>query len=274
MPLTKINWAKYTFNPWHGCTKVSAGCDHCYAESLDRRHLHSREYHWGPGVERQVMGDHLWLQPIAWNESEANADARPRVFCASMADWADVEAPAGQREKLWELIRKTPNLDWLLLTKRPQNIRMYLPSDWGNGYNNVWMGVTCENRLSGLKRIDTLRKVAAKVRFVSFEPLLEGLGALNLDGIHWAIIGGETGASAREMEIGWMQSILHECQKSGVAAWVKQLGRRPVKDGQPVIVRNEKGHRDTKGDDPDFWPASLNNLDLRSEPLPRASGAS
>ena len=125
LPLTKINWAKYTFNPWHGCTKVSAGCDHCYAESLDRRHLHSREYHWGPGVERQVMGDHLWLQPIAWNESEANADARPRVFCASMADWADVEAPAGQREKLWELIRKTPNLDWLLLTKRPQNIRMY-----------------------------------------------------------------------------------------------------------------------------------------------------
>ena len=165
-----INWCDNTFNGWEGCTRVSPGCDHCYAETRDGRHLTEPVSHWGKGAPRRVMSDVKWREPLSWNRDAAGADTRPRVFCASLADWADSEAPTGQRERLWALIRETPNLDWLLLTKRAGNIRRMLPPDWGTGYPNVWLGVTVENRQHGLPRLDALRSIPAAVRFASIEP--------------------------------------------------------------------------------------------------------
>jgi hypothetical protein len=117
-----------------------------------------------------------------------------------MDDWADDEAPAGQRDRLWKLIRQTPHADWLLLTKRANNIKKYLPTCWGTGYPNVWLGVSVENRKHGLPRLDFLRTIPATVRLASIEPLLEDLGTVDLTGINWAIIGGESGSGARCMD--------------------------------------------------------------------------
>src|SRR6185437_14583692 len=112
--VTSIAWCDHTFNPWHGCTKVSPGCDNCYAATFDKR---VGGNHWGKGVERRVFADKHWREPLKWNEDAAASRVRRRVFCASMADVMDDEAPAGQRERLWALIDDTPHLDWLLLTK-------------------------------------------------------------------------------------------------------------------------------------------------------------
>jgi protein gp37 len=265
---TKINWAKNTFNPWQGCTNCSDGCDHCYAETQDNRMLHDTVTHWGKGVERRTMSEQYWKNPLAWNRKAERDSIRPRVFCASTADWADSEAPAGQRERLWETIRATPNLDWLLLTKRPKNIRKYLPRDWGEGYPNVWLGVSVENKKQGLPRIDVLRGIPAVIRFLSIEPLLEDLGALDLNQIHWAIIGGETGPGARSLDTAWIKSILRQCKEQKVAAWVKQLGRVPEENGIKLRILKEDGKRDYKGEDTSLWPPHLNKLVVRKLPKP------
>jgi protein gp37 len=265
---TKINWADDTFNPWQGCTKVSNGCDHCYAERQDNRDLqHEKKSHWGKGVPRKTMAASTLKKPFAWDRKAAREARRRRVFCASMADWADTEASKGAREKLWETIRKTPHLDWLLLTKRPGNIRKCLPADWGEGYPNVWLGVTAENRLQGLPRIRILRKIPAAIRFVSFEPLLENLGEVDLAGIDWAIIGGETGPKARSMDVRWARSLIAQCKKQKVAVWVKQLGRRPVDDGVKLRLRKkEDGRKDYKGEKVALWPSNLARLNVRRHP--------
>ena len=224
---TAINWCDNTFNCWEGCTKVSPGCTHCYAKVQDDRHLRGEQSHWGPGAPRRIMADAYWRQPLAWDREAAKAGTRPRVFCASMADWADDEAPAGQRDRLWELIRQTPHLDWLLLTKRANNIKKYLPADWNTGYANVWLGVTCENKQHGLPRLEALRGIPASVHFLSCEPLLEDMGEMNLEGIEWVIVGGETGGNARSMDVIWAEGIVEQCRKQGVPLWMKQLGKSP-----------------------------------------------
>ena len=129
-----ISWTGNTFNPWVGCTKVSAGCDHCYAESLSKWTGYAK---WGAGAERRVTSDENWRKPIKWNGQAQEAGTRTKVFCASMADIFDSEAPAEARERLWDLIRTTPFLDWQILTKRPQNISKMLPPDWAEGWDNV-----------------------------------------------------------------------------------------------------------------------------------------
>lgn len=139
---SKIEWTHHTFNTWWGCVKVSPACDNCYAESLSKRFGD----HWGPKAEYRTFSDKHWNEPLRWNRAAEKAGERHRVFCASMADVFDNRAPEGARERLWALIRQTPHLDWLLLTKRPQNIAEMLPEDWGDGYPNVWLGVTVENQ--------------------------------------------------------------------------------------------------------------------------------
>ena len=117
---------------------------------------------------------------------------------------------------MWEIIRATPHLDWQLLTKRPGNIPGMLPADWNAGYDNVWLGVTVENKRSGLRRLAQLRAIPAKIRFLSVEPLLEDLGVLDLAGIHWVIIGGESGPGPRPMEEAWMQNIMVQSRAQNV----------------------------------------------------------
>ena len=216
---TRIEWTDSTFNPWLGCSKVSPGCDHCYAEALDRR---TGGDHWDPDKMPRVMSDENWRKPVRWQRIAHLTRTRRRVFCGSMCDWTDKNAPIGQREKLWKLIWATPALDWQLLTKRAPNIAKYLPPDWADGYGNVWLGVTVENRHHGLPRIEYLRNVPAKVRFLSIEPLLEDLGDIDLTGIHWVIVGGESGHGARLMNTEWVKNIKCLCEVAGVAFFFKQ----------------------------------------------------
>lgn len=148
-----------------------------------------------------------------------------------MCDWADIDAPEGQRDRLWAVIRKTAALDWQLLTKRAPNIAKFLPADWGDGFPNVWLGVTVEDRKHGLARVDHLRRVPARVRFLSVEPLLEDLGEIDLCGIHWVIVGGESGPKARPMQRDWVFNIKDQCQEQGVPFFFKQWGGRKNKGG-------------------------------------------
>ena len=220
---TEIAWTDSTFNPWWGCTKVAPGCDHCYAQTLDRR---TGGDHWGPDKRPRVLSDENWRKPARWQRRAAASGTRRRVFCGSMCDWADKNAPAGQRDRLWALIRATPGLDWQLLTKRAPRIAQCLPADWGEGYANTWLGVTVEDRDHGLVRIEHLRRVPARVRFLSVEPLLEDLGEINLAGIDWVIVGGESGPGARAMDAAWVHNIRRQCTAAGVAFFFKQWGGR------------------------------------------------
>jgi len=148
-----------------------------------------------------------------------------------MCDWAASEIAESERTRLWDIIRKTPLLDWQLLTKRADRIATCLPDDWGEGYQNVWLGVSVENRAHGLPRVDHLRKIPAKIKFLSCEPLLEDLGEINLAGIDWVIVGGESGPRARPMEVSWVHNIKDACAAQAVLFFFKQWGGRESKGG-------------------------------------------
>lgn len=184
MQNSKIEWTDHTFNPWWGCQRVSPGCEHCYAETLAKRYGHDV---WGPArtTGRRMMGDNYWRQPLRWNEAAAKAGQRARIFCASMADvFEEHPAVENARMQLFNLIDVTPHLDWLLLTKRPENIaRMMAP--WLEGTHfpeNIWIGTSVEDQRRADERIPHLLAIPAKVRFLSCEPLL---GALDLS--HWLV---------------------------------------------------------------------------------------
>ena len=173
---SKIEWCDHTFNPWIGCQKLSAACDHCYAEAWDKRFKGDR---WGPRATRKRTSDANWRKPLAWNRAAEKEGVRRKVFCASLADVFDNHSSIDPewRVDLWRLIRETRHLDWLLLTKRPQNIKKMLPESygmpvWGDGWPNVWLGTTVETQTEAERRIPHLLAVPAKVRFLSCEPLL------------------------------------------------------------------------------------------------------
>lgn len=201
MKNSAIEWTDHTFNPWEGCTKVSPGCAHCYAEARNARFGGGQAPNWGPGAPRRRTSEANWRKPLQWAAEQRDIETtcaldkkpyrRPRVFCASLADWLDDEVPVKWLADLLELIRLTPELDWLLLTKRPQN---WLPrlkqvysdtvatrklSDWvlswfqyGQAPTNVWIGTTVEDQPRADERIPELLKIPAKIRFLSCEPLL------------------------------------------------------------------------------------------------------
>lgn len=226
---SKIEWTHHTFNPIWGCVKVSPGCEHCYAETFAKRTGHAI---WGPAAttERRTFGDKHWDEPRKWNDEAAEVGERRRVFCASMADVFE-EHPQlrNERFRLWHLIGKTPALDWLLLTKRPENVASMVPAQWSaDGYPaNVWVGTSTENQHYANKRIPELLYVPARVRFLSVEPLLGPLDLseyLSEGGIHWAIVGGESGPKARPMNPDWVRSLRDQCNAAGVAFLFKQWG--------------------------------------------------
>jgi len=223
---TEIAWTDSTFNPFWGCTKVAPGCDNCYAAALDKR---TGGNNWG--TIPRTMSDENWRKPVRWQKKAESTGVRRKVFCGSMCDWCDNNALESERERLWQLIRDTPDLDWQLLTKRAPNIKKYLPVDWLGGYQNVWLGVTVENKKHGLRRLDVLRDIPARVRFLSIEPLIEHLGDLDLSGIHWVIVGGESGNQARPMDPVWVDSIQKQCKEQNVPFFFKQWGGRRNKGG-------------------------------------------
>ncbi len=220
MKESKISWTHSTFNLLWGCTKVSEGCEHCYAASLSARYGHDV---WGAGKERRTFGAKHWAEPLKWDAEAGREGRRRRVFCSSMCDvFEDHPTVERERAKLWPLIEATPNLDGLLLTKRPERIVRCLPKGWGEGWPNVWLGTTVENRKRASERLPVLKKISAVVRFVSVEPLLESLDGMNWRGIDWVIVGGESGPGHRDMPDEWAEEIRDDCAKSGSVFYFKQ----------------------------------------------------
>jgi protein gp37 len=203
MENSKIEWCDHTFNPWEGCTKVSPGCEHCYAEARNARYAGGKAPNWGKGTPRRRTSASNWAQPLKWNRvqevllNDHIINQRPRVFCASLADWLDDEVPIEWLADLLELIARTPELDWLLLTKRPEKWRdriaaACISAAMGPQHEaaalchlwlqrtppaNVWIGTTVEDQTRADERIPALLKIPARVRFLSCEPLL---GPVNL----------------------------------------------------------------------------------------------
>lgn len=245
---TEISWTDHTFNPWWGCTKIAPGCDNCYAAALDKR---TGGDHWEGNKPRRTSVAN-WSKPLKWNKQASIEGRRHRVFCGSMMDWCDKNAPEGALDTLWQLIRETPWLDWQLLTKRATLIQDRLPPDWGRfGYKNVWLGVTVENQEFGFPRIEALSKVPAKVRFLSCEPLLgplTGLSHLLRDtGIGWIIVGGESGPGCRVMHPAWAETVIATAHQHGIPVWFKQWGGN-TKDKGGCVVGNRIIHE---------WPRSV-----------------
>jgi len=226
---SSIEWTDHTFNPWWGCSKVSPGCANCYAETWARR---VGAAVWGKDADRRTFGEKHWGEPVKWNAAAALEKRRKRVFCASMADVFELRSDLDEwREKLWELIDETPWLDWLLLTKRPQNIEKKAPwtKDWPD---NVWLGTTVEDQQRADERLPILLRFPAKCRFLSCEPLLGPVDLSawtyrrprNLHGVDWVIAGGESGSNARAMLPGWATKLRDECQRSRIPFHFKQWG--------------------------------------------------
>lgn len=222
--ITKIEWTDSTFNPWWGCTKIAPACDHCYAAALDKR---TGGNHWGD-VPRRRTSEHNWNEPRRWQRNAAeffSENGRKRmVFCASMADVFDNQVDPQWRVDLWALIRDTPDLVWLLLTKRPQNIRNMKPEFWDEIKGNVWLGTTVEDQKHADANVHHLTEHGPAVRFISAEPLLGPIDLSGLPRLDWVIAGGESGHGARPMSADWVRSLRDQCSAAGVPFLFKQWG--------------------------------------------------
>jgi len=208
---TIISWTERTWNPWRGCTKISPGCKNCYMFTAQKR------YGRDPAV---VVRTKTWKDPARWQRRAATEGWRELVFTCSWSDWFHETADAW-RDDAWQVVRSCPNMIFQILTKRPERIADHLPSDWRDGYENVWLGTSIEtSEYTG--RADMLRDVPAAVRFVSAEPLLGPLDELNLDGIDWLIVGGESGPGFRPMDHTWARVLRDRAIAAGVAFFFKQ----------------------------------------------------
>ncbi|PVX75594.1 phage Gp37/Gp68 family protein [Paraburkholderia unamae] len=246
---SKIEWTDHTFNPWEGCQKVGPGCDHCYAETRNARFGGGVAVNWGPGAPRRRTSAANWRKPLQWNRDGtfyAIHGRRQRVFCASLADVFDNEVDLLWRRDLFQLIAATPNLDWLLLTKRIGNVPTMLRHIGIEQLpENVWLGATVVNQAEADRDIPKLLAVPARVRFLSMEPLLgpvdlerpapgpdidQGAGEqicqpwMIQSGIDWVIVGGESGPGARPMSIQWARELRDQCAAASVPFLFKQWG--------------------------------------------------
>jgi protein gp37 len=238
---TGIAWCHHTFNAWWGCTKISPACTNCYAATFDSRLGGSN---WGPKAERKFFGAKHWNEPVKWDRLAAKAGKRRRVFCSSMADvFEKHENPEidahmeAARDSLWDLVYRTPNLDWMILTKRPENApRMIAWGEFGHFCDppaNVWIGATVENQQYADERIPHLLAVPAVVHFLSCEPLL---GPIDLswwvDRPGWidlVIAGCESGTGSRDTQAKWYRDLRDQCARTDSAFFLKQaIGERAM----------------------------------------------
>lgn len=249
---SKIEWTDHTFNPWEGCQKVGPGCDHCYAETRNARFGGGTAINWGPGAPRRRTSKSNWRKPVAWNAAHekffAEHGRRQRVFCASLADVFDNAVDPAWRRDLFDLIAQTPNLDWLLLTKRIGNVMSMIGETAQYRFDlecldkpclpdNVWLGATIVDQEEADRDIPKLLAVPARMRFLSMEPLLgpvsfEGMfassdmrdGTNALEPLDWVIVGGESGKDARPMHPDWARDIRDQCEAVGTKFFFKQWG--------------------------------------------------
>lgn len=269
-----IEWTTHTFNPWWGCFKVSQGCSHCYAETLANRYNPGI---WGPPetTDRRLFGDKHWMEPLKWDKAAGKLRIRERVFSGSMCDvFEDHDQVKAERARLLTTIEATPNLQWLLLTKRPENIMPFLeealcvlddagyadgietPGEWlARMGDRVWIGTSVEDQKTADQRIPHLLGVPAQIRFLSMEPLLGPVdlwgaryrqpdgsytGALTAwagEGVQWIIVGGESGQGARPMAPAWVRRIRDDSKAIGVPFFFKQWGEwSPVDEEQKATT--------------------------------------
>ncbi|HEV8513975.1 MAG TPA: DUF5131 family protein [Cyclobacteriaceae bacterium] len=215
---TKIQWTDDTWNPWHGCKKVSAGCKFCYLFREKER------YKQDPKIV--LRSKTKFYAPLGWKE--------PRlVFTCSWSDWF-IDAADEWRNEAWAIIKRTPHITYQILTKRPERIKDHLPADWGEeGYSNVWIGVTIENQKAVVSRMKYFKDFPARVKFISVEPLLENV-CLFLNGaykglVDWVIVGGESGNETgkyryRKCTTSWIEDVVKQTVTAGIPVFVKQLG--------------------------------------------------
>jgi protein gp37 len=291
---SKIAWTHHTFNPWWGCENVSPGCAHCYAEAFSNRLGNNL---WGSDAPRKFFSDKHWNEPLKWDRDAERDGERRRVFCASMADIAeersDLLAP---RLRTFRLAEQTRWLDWLFLTKRPENVPAQLPASWrANPPKNVWWGATVENNRFAIERLRALCRIQAAVRFISGEPLLEqtdfrlnwswcrtcndfpplGTGGRDCSGdhehvmiggnmVHGLIVGGESsdagGPSARPFNLEWAEGARDQCDRFETAFFMKQAGSNPYAGRRRLSLKARKG------DDISELPE-----ELRYQELPRSA---
>lgn len=253
---TEISWADATFNPWIGCTKVSTGpqgaCEHCYAERENKRRgwmLDGILPGWGPGIPRRRTSVANWRKPLQWDREAARTGARPRVFCASLADVFDNEVPDEWRHELWAVIRNTPNLRWMLLTKRIGNAPKMLPRDWEpfGTYSHVGLMATLATQEEWDRDIGKLLAVPAAWHGVSCEPMLGPIEIVasirNMRAYFpdWIITGGESGPGFRHTDPNWIRSMRDQCAALGIAYHHKQHGGvRPKQNGCLIDGREHK----------------------------------
>jgi len=223
---TIIAWTDSTANFWMGCSKVSEGCMNCYAEKLTKNRMGLAL--WGVGSKRQEVKSveaKIRIESVSTVKGIPGVmgSGNPRlVFIGSLMDWAEDHPQLNAyRSRMWQMIRKYPNLIYQLLTKRPENIRKYLPCDWGEGYKNIWLGVSIEN-MKYAYRADELRKIPATIRFISYEPALGSLNDLNISGIDWIIYGGESGPGYRDHDINWAREMQKKCDAAKIPFFFKQ----------------------------------------------------
>jgi protein gp37 len=211
---SKIEWTEQTWNPVAGCSKISAGCKNCYAEAMARRLQCIGTLGYENGFKLSLVPERLH-QPFKRKKPTM-------YFVNSMSDLFHEMVPFSYIDKVMEVIRETPQHQYQILTKRAGRMAKYYRSR--RAPLNIWQGVTVENQKHGLPRIEYLRDLSFSIRFLSVEPLLEDLGQINLDGIDWVIVGGESGPKARQMLLPWVESIRDQCKESNVAFFFKQWG--------------------------------------------------
>lgn len=261
--VTAIAWTDHTFNAWHGCTKVSPACDNCYAETQSVRYGLQI---WGKDTDRRHLSERNWSKPIQWDRAAAERGRPALVFCASMSDVFEPRDDLDRdRERLWDLIERTPHLIWQLLTKRPEQILRRVPFAWDDNWpSNVWVGTSVESEEYARIRIPRLLRVPAPVRFLSCEPLLgyvnlrrwladPGLNGFRYEcqlhgmpeceqlpecrGVQWVIVGGESGAGHRRLDLDVAREMRDECATAAVPFFFKQIdGFKSGLQGPPDLM--------------------------------------
>lgn len=211
---SRIEWTEQTWNPTVGCTKISAGCKNCYAENMARR----LQAMGTPGYEN---GFQLTLLPQRLQDP-LNRKKPTTYFVNSMSDLFHDKVPDEYIEQVFSVIEQTPQHTYQILTKRAARMARFFKGK--TAPKNAWMGVSVENKKHGVPRINYLRKVSAHIRFLSVEPLLEDVGALDLTDIHWVIVGGESGPKARPMKLDWAEAVRIQCEQQHIAFFFKQWG--------------------------------------------------
>jgi protein gp37 len=215
---TKIEWTDATWNPVRGCTKISPGCTHCYAETFAERFRGVKGHPYEKGFDLRLVPEKL-LEPLSWPTPNM-------VFVNSMSDLFHCDVPDDYIARVATVMMEANWHTYQILTKRSERLRDMLngPLNFASKTSHIWWGVSVEDIKHGIPRVDHLRNSGARVKFLSIEPLLEDLGIMQLSGIDWVIVGGESGPGARPMDQTWVEGILNQCRKKGVPFFFKQWG--------------------------------------------------